>query len=108
VNPSVRQKCFLSDRARTDDEDIYESLCALLPVRAGRHVGDADKSPKEIHGVEVPAYIAALDRTLHQGMNRCMDLSVGSCEHFLGISDQSIQRRGDVAALAAVPMIAAG
>jgi AcrR family transcriptional regulator len=36
-----------------------------MPVRAGRHVGDANKSPKEIL-----AYVAALDRALHQGANR--------------------------------------
>jgi len=32
--------------SRTDDEDIHESSGALLPVRAGRDVGDADKGPK--------------------------------------------------------------
>jgi hypothetical protein len=36
----------LFDWARTGDEDIDEPLRALLPVRAGRHVGDADKRPK--------------------------------------------------------------
>jgi hypothetical protein len=73
-------------------KDIGESPGGLLPVRAGGHVGDADKSPKEIHWVEVPAYIAAPDRALHQGLNRFRDLSVGSCEHFLGSSDPSVQR----------------
>jgi len=31
---------------RTGDEDIHESLGALLPVRAGRHVGDANERPQ--------------------------------------------------------------
>jgi len=31
---------------RAGDEDIYQSPGALLPVGAGRHVGDADKNPK--------------------------------------------------------------
>ncbi len=39
--------------------------------------------------------VAALDRALHQGINRFMGFSVGSCEHFLVISDQGIQRRGN-------------
>jgi hypothetical protein len=95
LRDGLRRSFQLRDRARTCDQNIDESFCALLPVRAGCYVGDADKSPKEIHWVEVLAYIAALDRTLHQGTNRFMGLSVGSCEHFLGISDQSIQYRGD-------------
>ena len=41
VNPSA-----LFDWTRTGDEDIHESLRALLPVGAGRHVGDADERPK--------------------------------------------------------------
>jgi hypothetical protein len=36
--PSSRSK-----RARTDDEDVNESFCALLPVRAGSHVGHPDE-----------------------------------------------------------------
>jgi hypothetical protein len=36
----------LLDGPRTGDEDLHESPGALRPVRAGRHVGDADKSPK--------------------------------------------------------------
>ena len=30
--------------ARTGDEDVHQSPGTLLPVRAGGHVGDADKS----------------------------------------------------------------
>jgi len=85
----------LFDGTRTDDEDIYESFCALLPVRAGRHMGHADKSPKQIHGIKVLPHVAALDRALHQRTKRFVDLIVGSCEHFFGISDQSAQHRGD-------------
>ena len=36
----------LLGRARAHDEDINESSCALQPVRAGRHVGNADQGPK--------------------------------------------------------------
>jgi hypothetical protein len=45
--------------------DIDESPRALLPVRAGRHVGDADKSPNEIHRIKILPYVAALDRAFH-------------------------------------------
>src|ERR1035441_6276882 len=83
------------DRPRTKHEDVHKSPGALLPVRAGRHVGDADKSPKEIDWIEVLAYVAALHRALHQGTNRFPDLSVGSFEHLRGTSDERIQRRGD-------------
>jgi len=51
----------LSNRARTDDENINESSCALRPVRAGRYIGDADKSPQQIECVKVGTYVAALD-----------------------------------------------
>jgi hypothetical protein len=88
--------CFqLRERARTDDEDIYESFCALLPVRAGHHVGDADKRPKEIDRIEVLADVAAFDRALRQRANRFVHLSVGSFEHLLTIADQGIERWGD-------------
>src|SRR5262249_40789283 len=33
---------------RAGDQDVHKSPSAWLPVRAGRHVGDADKSPKQI------------------------------------------------------------
>jgi len=31
---------------RTCDEDVHESPRALLPIRAGRHMGDADQRPE--------------------------------------------------------------
>src|ERR1700751_84746 len=37
--------CLL-DWPRTGDEDVHESPRALLPVRTGRHVGNADQCPK--------------------------------------------------------------
>jgi hypothetical protein len=40
--------------------------------RTRRHVGNANKSPKEIIRAEVPAYIGALDRAPNQGANRFM------------------------------------
>ena len=51
---------------RSEDEDLDKSFCALLPVRRGCHVGDADQSAKQIEGIEVLTYVAALDRSLHQ------------------------------------------
>jgi hypothetical protein len=38
----------LFDWPRTGDKDIHESLRALLPVRAGSHVGDSNERPKQI------------------------------------------------------------
>src|SRR5580658_3613906 len=90
-----RRTFQLRDRARTCDEDIDESFCALLPVRAGRDVGHTDQSPQKIDRIKVLPDVAALDRAFHQGSKRFMGLSVGSREHFLGISNQSIQHRGD-------------
>ena len=63
---------------RAGDEDIHQSPGALLPVRAGRHIGDPDKSPKEIEGVKVSANLAVLDSALHEGVNRPRDLSSGT------------------------------
>jgi len=40
--------------------------------RTRHHVGNADKSPKEIVCAEVPASVAALDCAPHQGANRLM------------------------------------
>lgn len=37
---------WLFGGARTGDENIHESLRALLPVRTGGHAGDADECPK--------------------------------------------------------------
>jgi len=39
--------CFsrLFDFPRTRDEDVHESSGALLPVRTGRHMGNADQHP---------------------------------------------------------------
>jgi hypothetical protein len=36
----------LFDWPRTRDEDVHESPGALLPVRTGRHMGNADQCPK--------------------------------------------------------------
>jgi hypothetical protein len=36
----------LFDWPRTCDEDVHESPGALLPVRTGRHMGNADQCPK--------------------------------------------------------------
>ena len=85
----------LSDGPRTCNEDIDEPPRALLPLRAGRYVGDADESANEINWVEILAYVAALDCALHEGANRLKRPSVGNREHFLVIADQRMERRGD-------------
>src|SRR5260221_6547817 len=60
---------------RTCDENIHQPPGALLPVRAGRHVGDADKRPQQIEWVEIFAYVAVLDGALHQGINCFLDMT---------------------------------
>jgi hypothetical protein len=54
----------LFDWPRTGDEDIHESPGALLPVRTGCHVGDADQCPEQIEWLEISAYLAVLNRAL--------------------------------------------
>src|SRR5882724_5227956 len=85
----------LLGRPRTCDEDIHQSLGTLLPVRGGRHAGDADKSPKQIEWVEVLTYVPALDCALHQSINRSLDLGSGTLIQLRGTSGECIQRRGD-------------
>ena len=67
IKPGNRSCCRRS--GRTGDEDIHRPPRALLPFRAGRHVGDADESPKEVNRVEVLAYVAVLDRARHRCTN---------------------------------------
>lgn len=52
--------------ARTGDEDVYQSSCALLAITAGAHTRDADHRSKQIESVNVSSQIAALLRALHQ------------------------------------------
>jgi hypothetical protein len=79
----------------TQDKNLHQSPRALLPVRAGRDIGDADKSAKQIDRVNVLAYVAALDRALHECAKRFMHLGLGRLEHLLGVADERIQHRGD-------------
>ena len=65
----------LFDWSRTRDEDIHQSSGALLPVRTGRHVRDADKCAEQIEWLQVSANVAALDCALHQRINRSLDLT---------------------------------
>ncbi len=67
----------------------------MLPVRAGRQVGDADESSKKIDWFEVLAYIAALDCPLHECANRFPNLAVGSFKHLFRIAHQPIEHRRD-------------
>ncbi len=80
---------------RTGDEDIYQSPGALLPVRAGRHVGDPDKRAKQIEWIEVFPYVATVDGALHQRINRSVDLSAGTLIQLRCTSDVRVQRRSD-------------
>ena len=85
----------LFDRPRTGDEDIDQSPRALLPARAGRNIGNADQSAKEIDRVKVFTYVAAFDGAFRQRAHRFPGLCVRSFEHPLGNSNQGIQRRRD-------------
>ena len=69
---------------RAQDKNFHQSSRALLPVRAGRHIGDADEGPEKIDGIEILPYVAALNRALHQCANRLPDLAVGRFEHLFG------------------------
>ena len=80
---------------RTQNEYLHQSARALLPVRAGRHIGDADESPKKIDRIEILPYIAALDRPLHECANRFPNLAVRRFEHLFRIADQRVEHRGD-------------
>jgi hypothetical protein len=69
----VVRRVLLLDGARTEEEDIDSSPCALRLVWYGRHVGDADESTEQIEWVEVWTYVSALDGAIYQpiahGMN---------------------------------------
>jgi hypothetical protein len=43
----------LVDCPRTRDEDVQESSGALLTVRTGRHVGDADKGSEQVEWLQI-------------------------------------------------------
>src|SRR5215469_7588504 len=75
---------------RASDKDIYESPGALLPVRARRHVSDADESPKKINWIQVLPYVAALDRPPHKSANRFPYLAVGRFEYLFRVANQRI------------------
>jgi len=60
------------------------------------HVGNADKSPKQIEWVEVFPYVAALDRGFYKCINRFLELSAGSLINLRWSSDQRVQ--GDILA----------
>ena len=58
-------------------------------------MGDADQRPKQVEGVEISSYIAALDCALYQRIKRSLDLTAGTFIQLRGASNQGIQRRGD-------------
>jgi len=80
---------------RTGDEDVHQSPGALLPVRGGRNIGDADKCSKQVEWVEIFTYVAALDCALHQRINCSLDLSARTFIQFRVTSNERIQGRGD-------------
>src|ERR1700722_4921520 len=81
---------------RAGDKDIHQSLRALRPVRAGTHAaGDADERTKQVEGLDVLAYIAALDRPLHQRIDRAADLSARTFVQLRGATSIGVQGRGD-------------
>ena len=65
----------LVDSPRPRDEDVHESSGALLPVRTGRHVGDADKGAEQVEWLQISTNVVALDCALHQRINRSLDLT---------------------------------
>ena len=67
----------LFDRPRAGDEDIHQSPGALLPVRVGRHVGDADQSPKQIDGSRSLRMSPLLIARFTSARIASLDLSVG-------------------------------
>jgi hypothetical protein len=85
----------LLHRPCTGNQDIHQPPCVLLPVGAGRDVGDANDSPKEIHWVKILAYVAALDRALHERANCFMNLWIGPFEHLLGVANKRVQHGSD-------------
>src|SRR6185437_7301602 len=77
------------------DEDVDQPPGAFLPVGAGGYISDADQSVKQIAGIEVFAYFAALDAAFDQIAKCLLHQSVGIFKHFLVISEQRVQRRCD-------------
>jgi hypothetical protein len=56
----------LFDWARTGNEDVHESPGALLPVRTGRHMGNADQRAEQIERLQISTNVAGLDGALYQ------------------------------------------
>src|SRR5581483_8978615 len=64
----------LRRRSRAADEDVHESSRALLPIGSRGHVRHADQRAQQVEGIEVLAYVAALDGPFHEGVNRSLDV----------------------------------
>src|SRR5580658_6036753 len=98
LHPWVRtpkRTAHLLDWPRTGDEDVHESPGALLPVRAGRHMGDADQCAEQIEWLQISTNVAALDGALHQRINRSLDLTARTFIQLRRATDERVQCRRD-------------
>ena len=87
----VVRRVLLLDGARTEEEDIDSSPCALRLVWYGRHVGDADESTEQIEWVEVWTYVSALDGAIYQPIAHGMNIPC-TCQSSVVISSKFTMR----------------
>ena len=85
----------LFDWARTGNEDVHESPGALLPVRTGRHMGNADQRAEQIERLQISTNVAGPDGALYQRINRSLDLTAGTFIELRGATDERVQCWGD-------------
>ena len=78
---------FIHGKLRLENSSLVENtpLAALFSTSPGqrllRALTQMGLNPKEVNRIQVLAYVAALDRPLHQRAKRFMNLSVGRFEH---------------------------
>lgn len=59
------------------------------------YMGDADQRPKQVEGVEISSYIAALDCALDQRINRRLDQAAGTLIKLRGAPRNTVQCGGN-------------
>jgi hypothetical protein len=100
LNACLEVAAYPSLRSR--NEDVDQSLGALLPIRTGCYVGDANKRSKQIDCIKVFPYVAAFDGAFDQSPNSIPDLGVRSfercfrpvdCKRFAAIKKDFCKRR---------------